>query len=140
MCSAQGVPLCDGGSGSATTVGRTKRGRGGRGGTVHPYVRHDIVSPVPVMLQLDAGHTHRRDARRSSHPRNALLMIIWAGACLAGLRSRWPRLSMLTHPPASAACAVCSRWPLPHNKAATSFPPCHLLQQDRPLFSARIYC
>ena len=42
-------------------------------GPVHPDVRHGIVSPAPAVLQLDAGHTHRRAACGSGDPRNALL-------------------------------------------------------------------
>lgn len=101
------------------------------GGAMHPDVRHGIVPPpppppVPAMLQLDAGHTHRRAACGSGgDPRNALLF--GQSACLAGLRSRWPRLSMLAALQLGARASICSLCRLlvvasPHNKAATSPP------------------
>lgn len=97
------------------------------GGRVHPDVRHGIVSPpVPAVLQLDAGHTHRWAACGSGgDPRNALLF--GQSACLAGLRSRWPRLSMLAALQLGARASICSLCRLlmvasPHNKAATSPP------------------
>lgn len=139
-CAALRGSLCATGAWGRPPPSGGQSGAGaGAGGRYTPcQTRHCF--PGPGDAPAGCG-SHASAGRAPEQPSQECIIDDYLGRRVLGRAEEQMAAAFNAHPPSSiCSLAVCSRWPLPHNKAATSFPPCHLLQQDRPLFSARIYC